>query len=249
MKFKLQAIGTGSAFTKTQCHTSLLIEINNKKYLFDCGFKVPQTLHDMGIPLNEIDGIIISHIHGDHTGGLEEVGFMGKYVLNQKFNLYIAEELVKPLWENSLSGSMYDLGENEYGSLETFFNVFPFNDLRTFKLSDLEILPIRTVHVSKQKPSYSFGIDDRVFFSADSLFDEELIVQLFESGYEAFFHDCQLFDSEKPVHASLMNLSSLPEEIRNKMFALHYGDNYKDFDNMFKNTKITRVNQGEIFQF
>ncbi|MNO71509.1 ribonuclease Z [compost metagenome] len=249
MKFNLKVIGTGSAFTKKQSHTSLLIEVNDKKYLFDCGFKVPQALHDMGISLEEIDGIIISHIHGDHTGGLEEVGFMGKYVLNKKFDLFIAEELLSPLWDNTLSGGMYELGNNEYGSLEMFFNVHSFKDLQSFKINKLEILPIRTVHVNKQKPSYSFFIDERVFFSADSLLDRELINQLYDDGCKTFFHDCQLFDSPHPVHASITELIDLPEEIKSKTFALHYGDNYENYENIFKENKITRANQGDIFQF
>lgn len=249
MKFDIKVIGTGSAFTKKQCHTSLLAETGKKRFLFDCGFKVPQTLHDMNIDLNAIDGIVISHIHADHTGGLEEIGFMGKYVLNKKFDLYIAEDLVDQLWNNTLSGGMYELGNGEYGSLDMFFNVTTFKDSESFDLDNLRVTPIKTIHVNKEKPSYSFVIDERVFFSADALFNKELLINLFTNGVNTFFHDCQLFHMDGQVHASLEELKTLPEEIRQNLFALHYGDNYADFEDEFKNSSITRSKQGDLFRF
>lgn len=247
--FKVTVIGTGGAFTKTQCHTSVLIETNGKKYLLDCGFKVPQTLHDMGINMSEIDGIIISHVHADHTGGLEEFGFMGMYVFNKKFDLYLAEDLVRELWDKTLAGGMEELGGGLKGKLEDFFNVYTFSDLKEFNVNDLNILPIKTLHVNPSKPSYSFVINDKVFFSADMKFDRALIVSLFKEGIEHFFHDCQLFTQENGVHASLEELTTLPEEIRVKIKAMHYGDNYKDFESKFKEYRIYRTKQGDIFEF
>jgi ribonuclease BN (tRNA processing enzyme) len=249
MEFNIKAIGTGSAFTKTQCHTSLLLEVNGKRYLFDCGFKVPQALHEMGISLDTIDGIVISHIHADHTGGLEEVGFMGKYLLNKKFDLFIAEDLVSPLWDNTLSGGMYELGGGEFGSLDMFFNVHTFEHDKIASLNGLEVKAVKTIHVNTSKPSYSFILDNKVFFSADLLFDELLLNKMYYDGVKTFFHDCQLFHYEGQVHASLQELSTLPEEIRHNVKALHYGDNYADFEDKFKEVGITRVKQGDIFKF
>ena len=247
--FKIRVIGTGSAFTKTQCHTSVLTEINNKKYLIDCGFKVPQTLHDMGIGLSEIDGVIISHIHADHTGGLEELGFMGLFVLNKKFDLFIAEDLVEELWDKTLAGGMEQLGEGNIAKLETFFNVKKFKDLESFDVDGLKVLPIKTLHVNSKKPSYSFVIDKKVFYSADMKFDKTLIELIYESGVRFFFHDCQLFEQKDGVHASLEELSTLPEEIRVNIKAMHYGDNYKDFEDKFKEYKIERAKQNDVFEF
>ncbi|AEO93647.1 metal-dependent hydrolase [Bacillus phage G] len=246
--FTIKVIGTGSAFTKTQCHTSVLIGVDNKKYLLDCGFKVPQTLHDMGIKMADIDGIIISHVHADHTGGLEEFGFMGLYVLNKKFDLFLANDVVKELWDKTLAGGMEQLSDG-IGKLDTFFNVNAFDDLKEFNINGLKVLPIKTKHVGDEKPSYSFVIDDRVFYSADMVFNRQLVETLNNENIEVFFHDCQLFTQENGVHASLEELSTLPEEIRRKIQALHYGDNYSDFEDKFKEYKITRVKQGDVYTF
>lgn len=247
--FEVKVIGTGGAFTKTQCHTSILIDINKKKYLLDCGFKVPQTLHDMGISMDEIDGIIISHVHADHTGGLEEFGFMGLYVLKKKFDLYIAHNLVEELWNKTLAGGMEQLSEGKKGTLDTFFNVNTFNNLEEFEVNGLKVLPTQTLHVNSEKPSYSFTLDGRVFYSADIVFNSKLLEELNNKGIETIFHDCQLFAYEGSVHAALEELATLPIEIRVKIQGLHYGDNYAEFEDKFKESSITRAKQGDKYKF
>ena len=54
---------------------SLLLEIKGEKWLFDAGQSslVLENARNLGINLSEIDGIILSHGHYDHTGGLKSV--------------------------------------------------------------------------------------------------------------------------------------------------------------------------------
>ena len=52
---------------------SALIEVDGKKILFDTGNRpetVLQNARDLGIDLSEVEDVILSHNHGDHTGGL-----------------------------------------------------------------------------------------------------------------------------------------------------------------------------------
>ena len=62
--------------TKPDWGFSCLIEGMEKTILFDTGTNPDILLHNveqMGIDLKKIDVIVISHDHGDHTGGLEAV--------------------------------------------------------------------------------------------------------------------------------------------------------------------------------
>jgi 7,8-dihydropterin-6-yl-methyl-4-(beta-D-ribofuranosyl)aminobenzene 5'-phosphate synthase len=54
---------------------SLLLEIKGEKWLFDAGQSglVVENARNLGIDLSEMDGIILSHGHYDHTGGLKSV--------------------------------------------------------------------------------------------------------------------------------------------------------------------------------
>jgi len=54
---------------------SILIEADNRKILLDTGLSI-STAHNarqMGVDLSEIDCIVLSHGHADHTGGLKDV--------------------------------------------------------------------------------------------------------------------------------------------------------------------------------
>ena len=55
---------------------SCLVKIEDKNILFDTGGDSPILLNNLeksGVDLKEIDIIVLSHIHGDHTGGLTGV--------------------------------------------------------------------------------------------------------------------------------------------------------------------------------
>jgi ribonuclease BN (tRNA processing enzyme) len=79
---KITSLGNGGAFaTMDEGNSSFLIEHNNKKLLFDCGTTTPYILRDeFKIPFTDIDAVYISHIHGDHMGGLEMLAHSRYYI-------------------------------------------------------------------------------------------------------------------------------------------------------------------------
>jgi 7,8-dihydropterin-6-yl-methyl-4-(beta-D-ribofuranosyl)aminobenzene 5'-phosphate synthase len=66
---------------------SLLLDFSGKKYLFDTGAnqKMIHNARLLNEPLNDLAGIILSHGHSDHTGGL-------KYLPFEETNVYIASD-------------------------------------------------------------------------------------------------------------------------------------------------------------
>lgn len=63
---------------------SIYLEFNGKKYLFDSGqgMALKHNARELGIIFNELDGLILSHGHYDHTGGIP-------FLLEQKSDLDI----------------------------------------------------------------------------------------------------------------------------------------------------------------
>src|SRR5258708_26286110 len=54
-------------------HSSFLLETGGHKILVDAGESCSRTLIELGIQPVELDTIIITHGHSDHTGGLAMV--------------------------------------------------------------------------------------------------------------------------------------------------------------------------------
>lgn len=64
-------IGSGDAFgSGGRFNTCFVVTGAQCRFLIDCGASSLVALKQAGIDLNSIDGVIISHLHGDHFGGL-----------------------------------------------------------------------------------------------------------------------------------------------------------------------------------
>ena len=76
---------------KTEHGLSLYIETENHKILFDTGWTdlFIDNAAKLGIDLREVDMVVVSHAHADHTGGL--IPFLK---LNQKAKVYLKKEVI-----------------------------------------------------------------------------------------------------------------------------------------------------------
>lgn len=222
----IRMVGTGSAFAKKYDNNNALIEVDNVRLLVDCGITLPKALHEIGLSFHELDAVLISHIHGDHVGGLEELAFQMMFKYNRKPVLYIADQLIEPLWEHTLKGG---LTQDPLNKLDDFFDVRPLEANKEFELyPGLSVELLQTKHIVN-KPSYSFLFNRRFFYTADMRFDQELLRQLIDRGVETIYHDCQL-ESPGVVHASLEELLTLPEDIQRNTWLMHYGDAKEQYE-------------------
>jgi mRNA degradation ribonuclease J1/J2 len=236
---ELLFLGVGSAFTKRQYQTNLLIRKGQDHLMVDFGTKASQAAFDLGLRVTDLRAFLITHSHADHIGGLEEVALTNRYMTRTKPLMCITADFQRLLWSSSLRGGCA-LNEKPRLTFRDFFTVerpVPLEgmprDTYSFNVGSIGIKMFRTRHIPDSVPdwreaAWSVGIliDDRVMFTSDTRFDPELL-QGFDSRFriETIFHDCQLFTGG--VHASLDELSTLPEPLRRKMVLVHYGDNWE----------------------
>ncbi|MBV1876303.1 MAG: MBL fold metallo-hydrolase [Pseudomonadales bacterium] len=239
----LYCIGTGSAFAKSLGQNNLLIVKGNDHLLIDCGTKCSQSLHDVGLPINDIKYFLITHSHADHIGGLEEVHLYGRYVSQQKPFMVITETYQNILWEQSLKGGA-EMSESPPLVFEDFWHPIrpklnPDFARETWEVNigSINIKLPRTKHIPDDAPSWresfwSVGviIDNKILYTSDTRFDPDLLLDYDQRfDFEVIFHDCQLFSGG--VHASLNELKTLPEYLRRKIILMHYGDDWRNFQN------------------
>ncbi|GGN96167.1 MBL fold metallo-hydrolase [Saccharibacillus kuerlensis] len=238
----LQMIGTGSAFAKKYFNNNALIEQDGFKLLIDCGITAPMALYQLDIGMEELDAVLVTHMHGDHVGGLEEYGFQMKFKHGRRPVLYLADTLAAPLWNNTLSGGMTQEG------IEKLEDAF---DVRTLHTGDVqEIAPnlcvelVHTQHI-EGKNSYSLILNRDVFYSADMTFDRELLMTLVrDRGVRRIFHEVQL-EGPGAVHTTLDELLSLPEDIQEMTQLMHYADNRDEFEGRIGKMKF--LEQGLVY--
>jgi len=177
----LRFFGAGGAFSRrygTTC--SALTLRDGSLWLIDCGRQAPEQLHDAGISWHAVDGQIITHVHGDHTYGLEEFAFSRFFYESDgvksvraggpRAKLICHSAVRQELWEALAPSLRYvpDEARPASGTLATYFepldpvsaepprsNPWPYAE--SFHAPGLELVTRETVHVPA-KPSTSLEI-------------------------------------------------------------------------------------------
>ena len=71
MNVQVQFLGTGGPFASGgRLQTSILIGTEQGRYLIDCGMTALVGMARFGIDPGSIDATLVTHLHGDHYGGL-----------------------------------------------------------------------------------------------------------------------------------------------------------------------------------
>lgn len=247
LSFSLQMLGTGNAFSKKMYNNNGLIQRGEHKWLIDCGYLATRALHELKIPLNSLDGIFITHTHADHVGGLEEVAFRLHYEYNLRMKLYVPQLVIESLWEHTLKGALENKSEGMY-HLTDYFDVIPIFEGTLLKIDDqLNFEIIRTLHVP-EKPSYSFIIQQNVFYSSDMQFMPDFLINeiISKRNCKSILHDCHLL-GHSGVHASLEQLLTLPTHIQSMTYLMHYGDLMEQYEG--KTGKMQFLRQHEYYHF
>jgi len=88
---RLTVAGSGDAFgSGGRSHTCFFLETGKGALLVDCGASALAGLKARAIDPNRIDGIILSHLHGDHCGGIPFLLLDAQFLARREKPLLIA---------------------------------------------------------------------------------------------------------------------------------------------------------------
>jgi ribonuclease BN (tRNA processing enzyme) len=231
----IQFLGTGSAFTIKNFQSNAIVTIGNKKLLIDCGGDIRHSMARQNLNAGDIDAVYISHMHDDHVGGMQWLGFLRLFTPGWKRpKLFIEGELSRDLWQYMEPGAALEAhkytGDGDV-CLETFFDTERVQKNGHFYFEGIKFDLVQTVHVvAKYTVQNSYGLiwDDpdlgRVFFTTDTQWCPEQLTAIYEEA-DIIFQDCETTEFKSGVHANYMDLVKHSPDIKKKMVLYHYQDN------------------------
>lgn len=164
---------------------SILVETDTTRLLVDCGPDFRQQI--LPQPFRRIDGILITHSHYDHVGGMDDIR---PYCQFGEINVY-ADAIAR---EGMLQMLPYCFAEHRYPGVPAI-GLHEIKAGQSFKIGDIDILPIQVMHGKLPILGYRFG---RFAYITDmKTIDEDQLALL--DGVEVLVVNALRFD--KPHHS------------------------------------------------
>lgn len=154
-------------FHDHRLRTSVLYKTANKHYiLIDCGPDFRQQM--LSLPFTPLDGVIITHEHYDHVGGLDD---LRPYTIFGQVDVY-AEHLCTQHLKERIP---YCFVENKYPGVPNIA-LHSIQPNIPFYIKGTEILPIRVMH--GKLPILGFQIEDFGYITDMSYADKKSLDKL-----------------------------------------------------------------------
>ena len=198
---KLTVVGSGDAFgSGGRLQTCFHVALGGDEILIDCGATALIGLQQLGLDPNRISKIFVSHLHGDHFGGLIWFLLHAHYVSQRTAPLTIIgpagiaqrfAAAAEALFPNSMQ-------------IERRFEMrfLEHADRVPMEIDGIRITPFEVSHPCGAPPyALRFEVDGRMLaFSGDSEWVEDLV----DAGRQAdlLIIECYGFDTDVRYHMS-----------------------------------------------
>ena len=128
--------------------TAALLESDTTRVLIDCGPDIRQQL--LRVPFKRIDGVLLTHEHYDHVGGLDDLRPYC-YAFGD-LDIYANARTVKNVRHNF----PYCFVENPYPGVPSF-NLKEVEKHKEFRIGDISVVAIEVMHGKMPIFGYRFG--------------------------------------------------------------------------------------------
>lgn len=215
---KLRLVGTGAIIGKERSACSLV----DGKILIDCGNGIVKTLTEQGIDINNIEAILITHLHADHFLDLPFFILAKNIYKSQKMTrIYCpkgTEKIIEHLSNDYVAGQATAF-ENWKNNTKVEF--IEFDDLKDKEIAEGYYANAYIVEHGEQKPAYGYVIrkeNKAIGFSGDSTYCQSIDIIVQNSNIAVLDMS---FPERNEAHMGIDDIESISNKFNKKIVATH----------------------------
>jgi ribonuclease BN (tRNA processing enzyme) len=217
-------LGTADAFGAAgRFHSAVVVRAGNATALIDCGPTILQALHRSKICPGDIDFVLITHLHGDHIGGLPMLLLDYQFRSRRTRPLVVIGSALCRTRLEALTNSMYpELTQKRRRFRVIYRTIRPGHAI---SIGGMHMRAYRMQH-SERFPCFGYRIEyhgQAVAFTGDTTWCDS--IPAMSRGANLLLTECTDFDERTPVHLSYTQFQEHEAEIGAKRIVLtHVGD-------------------------
>ena len=227
-KVKIKFLGSGDAFgSGGRFQTCIFIESDDTGLLLDCGASALISMKHFGVSLLDIDCILITHLHGDHFGGIPFFILDSQLISRRTEPLQIVgppglEERIINAMEINFPGS---------SKVRQKYRII-FEELQetvATHLGAVKVTAFGAVHGSGA-PSYALRLEvsgKTIVYSGDTEWTDNLIKAV--DGADLFICETYYYDKKMKNHLNYQTLIDHRSDLRcKKIIVTHMSQDMLD---------------------
>jgi len=196
---KVTLLGTGAPVPSIERFgPSILVEAGGQKLLFDCGRGAGQRLWQLKIPLGQIDGLFLTHLHSDHVVGIPDVWLTGwiPAVYGRRATPFkvFGPDGTKEMMGNLVKAFSWDISirskEKNKADSGALVNATDINEGFIWEKNAVKVTPFTVRHAEFIDSALGYRIDyagHSVVLSGDTRYSENLI--RYAKGTDVVIHE------------------------------------------------------------
>jgi len=220
---QLIVIGCGDAFgAGSRLQTSFCVRSGTSTFFIDCGATSLIGMRRLGINPNDIDTVFVSHLHGDHFGGLPWLLIDAKYVSKRTRPLLVLGP--KGIEERfvALANALYPNSAEAERGFDLLF--VEYEERTPIEVAGVMVTPFEVHHPSGAPPyALRFDADGKVVsFTGDTGWVDVLCEVARDA--DLFISECFQYDVTLPIHLDYKTIDANYEKLGAKRVLLtHMG--------------------------
>jgi ribonuclease BN (tRNA processing enzyme) len=218
---RLTVLGSGDAFgSGGRLHSAYLLEAGGQTVLLDCGPTVLQALKRNGHDPGTIDFVLLSHLHGDHFGGVPFLFMEYLYERPRARPLTVYGPGDTERRTRALFAALYERSAQEPLPFPLRYEELRAGEART--LGGLRVLPFAVPHATELVCfGYRIEVAGRtILYSGDSAWTEEFVTQA--RDVDLFICECSTYERRLDIHISYSEIAARARDLRCRRLVLSH---------------------------